>query len=181
MSPVTEGPLLQGITAFAFAAVLAIACVADLRTRRIPNALVLVTLALGMAQSMMHFGVWQGGGRALAGLSVGLAIWLPFWLLGMMGGGDVKLFAAGAAWLGAGGAVEGALLAGLCGGVLSLAYMLYQHGLSYTIVRVSHGMQQPSTLREASSAKWSRRMPYALAMSAGLALAAWRPGILQLM
>jgi prepilin peptidase CpaA len=180
--PVTiEGPLLQGVSAFAFATMLAMACVADLRTRRIPNALVLVTFALGMAQSIVHFGVWQGGGRAAAGMLTGLAIWLPFWLLRMMGGGDVKLFAAGAAWLGVSGAVEGALLAGLCGGVLSLAYMLYQHGLSYTIVRVSHGMQQPSTLREASSAKWSQRMPYALAMSAGLALAAWRPGLLQLM
>jgi prepilin peptidase CpaA len=176
-----EGPLLQGISAFAFAAVLGIACVADLRTRRIPNALVLVTFALGMAQSIVHFGLWQGSGRAVAGMLTGLALWLPFWLLRMMGAGDVKLFAAGAAWLGASGAVEGALLAGLCGGVLSLAYMLYQHGISYTIVRVSHGMQQPSALRESSSAQWSQRMPYALAMSAGLALAAWRPGLLDLM
>ena len=51
--PVTiEGPLLQGVSALAFATMLAMACVADLRTRRIPNALVLVTFALGMTQSI---------------------------------------------------------------------------------------------------------------------------------
>lgn len=162
----------------AFAALLALACVSDLRTRRIPNWLVVVIAVAGIGVAIATQGVVHGGARSLAGLAAGLALWLPFWLLRMMGGGDVKLFAAGAAWLGPAGALEGALLAALCGGLLSLVYLLLQHGVPYTLMRLAHGLAQPSALREAAPTKWDRRMPYGLAMVAGLLIAAWRPGIL---
>lgn len=161
-----------------FAVLLAAACVSDLRTRRIPNVLVLATAVTGVGVTIASLGILHGAGRALGGMGVGLALWLPFWLLRMMGAGDVKLFAAGAAWLGPAGAFEGALLAALTGGVLSLLYLLFQHGFSYTVMRLAHGLRQPGALREAAPTKWDRRMPYALAMTSGLLLAAWRPGIL---
>lgn len=170
--------MLGGVVGAVFASLLVAACVSDLRTRRIPNVLVLAIALTGLGVGMAFEGPLQGGGRAIMGLGAGLALWLPFWLLRMMGAGDVKLFAAGAAWLGPAGALEGALLAGLCGGVLSIVYLLFQHGFSYTLMRLAHGMQQPSALREVAPAKWDRRMPYALAMAAGLLIAAWRPGIL---
>lgn len=173
-----SGTTVQWVGGFVFAALLVAACVADLRTRRIPNALVLSLVILGVIVAIASRGLVSGGGRSLAGAGSGLAIWLPFWLLGMMGGGDVKLFAAGAAWLGPSGALEGALLAGLFGGVLSVGYLLFQHGFTYTFMRLSHGLQHPPALREAAPSKWDRRMPYALAMCAGLAIEAWRPGIL---
>lgn len=173
-----EGPVMGGVVGAMFASLLVAACVSDLRTRRIPNALVLVIALLGIGIGVVVEGPVQGGGRALLGLGAGLGLWLPFWLLKMMGAGDVKLFAAGAAWLGPAGALEGALLAGLCGGFLSILYLLFQHGFSYTLMRLAHGLQQPSALREVAPTKWDRRMPYGLAMAAGLLIAAWRPGIL---
>ena len=173
-----EGPLWPRLEVLTFAALLVTACVTDLRTRRIPNQLVVFGVVAGLALAMVTDGVVAGGGRALGGFAAGMAIWLPFWLLHMMGGGDVKFFAAGAMWLGPHGAVEAAMLAGLCGGALSLVYLVAQHGFTHTLIRLSYGMQHPSLLRVTAPAKWDRRMPYALAMAAGLAGAARWPGLL---
>ena len=162
----------------AFALLLAAACVSDLRTRRIPNALVLALAAAGLVFAVVSRPWLAGLGFSLGGLATGLAIWLPFWLLGMMGAGDVKLFAAGAAWLGAGEAVEAALLAAFAGGALSLLYWMVAHGPSLTFMRLAQGVHEPAALRGEAPERWQRRMPYGLAMAAGLLLAAWRPGFL---
>lgn len=177
MSIAFAGSMLSLAEASTLAGVLIAACVSDLRTRRIPNGLVVVGVVAGLGFGLMDGGL-AGMVRAAGGVATGLAIWMPFWMLHMMGGGDVKLFAAGAAWLGPSGAVEAAMLAGLCGGVLSLAYVLRRYGVTHTAVRLANSMQQPQILRETSLSEWDRRMPYALAMSAGLAGAAWWPGLL---
>lgn len=153
------------------------ACAADLRTRRIPNRLVLVTALVGLAAQRM-FGAGAGLQAGVGGLLVGLALWLPFWLLGMLGGGDVKLFAAGAAWLDPRGAVEAALFAGVAGGLLAMLWLVRTRGLTFTMLRLRIGVQQPTLLRESTVTAHDHRLPYALAMSAGLLLAWWRPGLL---
>lgn len=169
---------VAGIGWAVFIALLGVACLTDLKTRRIPNSLVSVLAVCGVLAATASHGIMRGGGQAVAGAATGLAIWLPFWLLGMMGAGDVKLFAAGAAWLGPAQAVEGALFAGLCGGLLSLAYVVFKHGASHSAMRIAMGVSQPLALREVAPPTWERRLPYALAMTAGLLLAAWRPGTL---
>ena len=68
--------------------------------------------------------VWPGLVRALSGLALGFSIWIMFHVAGGMGAGDVKLFAAAAAWLGPGGAWRAALVAALAGGVLSLGALI---------------------------------------------------------
>ena len=161
----------------ALTALLLIACLADLRTRRIPNALVLVIVLVGAAATMTAYGAWSGITRSLAGAATGFAIWIPFWLLRMMGGGDVKLFAAGAAWLAPMQAVHAAMFAGIAGGVLSLAYLMFAHGVGYAVLRVANGLSQPSSLRQVAPPVWERRMPYGLAMSAGLLLSVVYPGL----
>ena len=175
---VAVGPTAAGIAWGAFALLLGAACVSDLRTRRIPNVLVLVLAAAGVVFALLSRPWLSGLGLSLGGLATGLAIWLPFWLMGMMGAGDVKLFAAGAAWLGAGQAVQAALLAAFAGGALSLIYWLIVHGPSLTFMRLAQGVHEPGALRGEAPERWQRRMPYGLAMAAGLLLAAWRPDIL---
>lgn len=170
-------PLLQ-INALSLAALLSVACVTDLRTRRIPNGLIVAGLLTGVVLAVVTDGLWAGAQRAVGGFATGMLIWMPFWLLRMMGGGDVKLFATGAIWLGATGAVEAAMLAGLSGGVLSLLYLLRQYGVQHTLQRIAIGVRYPAVLREAAPTSWDRRMPYALAMAAGLAGAARWPGLL---
>ena len=174
----SAGPTLDVYWGAAYVLLLTTGCVWDLRTRRIPNSLVLTIALLGIGRALIAQPWPDGAIASIAGLGVGLVIWLPFWLLRMMGAGDVKYFAAGAAWLGVGGAVEGALLAALAGGVVSLGYMLARQGVTFTAVRLAHGWRQPAVLRQEPHNNAARRVPYALAMAAGLLLAAWRPGLL---
>ncbi len=100
-----------------------IACVTDVRSRRIPNVLTLG----GAAAALVFHAVTAGGagvGAATIGWLVGTAVFLPFFLLGGMGAGDVKLMAALGAWLGPAEAFAIAIYASLAGGVLALGVAL---------------------------------------------------------
>jgi prepilin peptidase CpaA len=155
---------------------LGLACASDLRTRRIPNMLVLATALIGITVSMAAKPVAAGLIQALAGLGTGLAIWFPFYAFRMIGAGDVKLFAAASTFLGARLAVEGALYTALFGGVLSIVFMVIDSGWSWTVLRVGQAVHNPALVQENPGSR--RRMPYALAIAAGVLTALWAPGLI---
>jgi prepilin peptidase CpaA len=66
---------------------------------------------------------------ALSGWAVGLMLFLPFFLLGGMGGGDVKLLAALGAWIGPGDVIWLAIYTSLAGGVLGVGIALSRNYL----------------------------------------------------
>ena len=169
------GPAPVVVGSVVLVVLLTIACVSDLRTRLIPNRLVLVTIAAGFAFALVANSAIGGLSHAGAGLLTGFAVWFPFYLLRMLGAGDVKLYAAAATFLGARGAIEGALYTALFGGVLALVYMVISSGWMSTVIRLGHATQHPAMLRNAPSAN-HRRMPYALAISVGVLTAFWWPG-----
>ena len=171
----SEGPALVVVGSVLLVGLLAAACASDLRTRLIPNRIVLATIAAGVVFAVVANPGISGLSRAGAGLLTGFAVWFPFYLLRMLGAGDVKLFAASATFLGARGAVEGALYTALFGGALALVFMVFSSGFTWTFIRLGHGVQHPAMLRNAPSAH-GRRMPYALAISAGVLAAFWWPG-----
>ena len=75
----------------------AIACVTDIRSRRIPNVLTFGS----SAAAVVFWGVssgWAGLAWSACGWVVGCVLFLPWFLLGGMGAGDVKLLAALGAW-----------------------------------------------------------------------------------
>jgi prepilin peptidase CpaA len=96
-----------------------IACATDIKSRRIPNVL---TFSAAVAAIAYHtaLGGWTGFQSATLGWLAGAAAFMPFFLLGGMGGGDVKLLAALGAWMGPAGAFIVALYASLAGGVLAV-------------------------------------------------------------
>ena len=100
-----------------------IACVTDIRTRRIPNVL---TFGAALAALVFHGATagLQGLTHAALGWVVGVAIFMPFFLLRGMGGGDIKLLAALGAWLGPGDAFWLAVYASLAGGVMAIVFSL---------------------------------------------------------
>lgn len=100
--------------------VLGVAAYYDFRSHRIPNRVVLAGLLSAVAlNTLLAAGI--GGWSSLAGLGLGLALMLPFYLLRALGAGDVKLIAVVGAFLGP-LALLGALLAiGLTGGLLAVA------------------------------------------------------------
>jgi prepilin peptidase CpaA len=113
------------------------AVVTDLRTRRISNRLTYSTAAVGLAVHALTGG-WGGLTWSALGLLVGLAVLLLPFLLGAMGGGDVKLLAAIGALQGPQFVLLTAVYAGLAGGVLALSYLIHHRGLA-AAVRYSAG------------------------------------------
>jgi prepilin peptidase CpaA len=157
----------------AFTALLVMASVYDIRTRRIPNRLVGMLVVLGLLYSLINASMTHAtlfGG--VLGLLLGLVLWLPFYLMGWLGAGDVKLFAASGAWLGPDLTLEAALLAALAGGILALIWMLRAYGMRGTAVTASLLEASPSVVPQRSSVARGA-VPYGVALATGVLVAAW--------
>lgn len=102
------------------------ACVTDLRSRRIPNA-----LTFGSAAAAVIYHLFAGGTsgllHAVFGWAAGVAVFFVPFALGGMGGGDIKLLAALGAWLGPTAALWLALYTGVAGGVMAVVVAM-AHG-----------------------------------------------------
>lgn len=163
------------VTGIILTSMLIAACWTDLRARRIPNLLVVVTATAGIILAVATSSWLAGFAHAGGGLLTGLAIWLPFFAFGMLGAGDVKLYAAASTFLGARSAVEGALYTALYGGLLAAMFMIATSGWSAALFRIGSAAHEPMLLRQDTSHQ-RRRMPYALAIAAGVLTALWWPG-----
>jgi len=95
------------------------AMVDDLARRHIANWIPMAALAGGFGWQIGRDG-WHGSLTALLGTAAGFSVFLVFYLLGGMGGGDVKLMAGFGALLGAVRLLEAALWAAAIGGVIAL-------------------------------------------------------------
>jgi prepilin peptidase CpaA len=154
--------------------ILALAASTDLLTHRIPNALTAPTLAIGLILQALSEG--QAGILfALAGMSVGLAALLPFYLLRGMGAGDVKLMAAVGSFLGPLGALHAAAVTLVLGALLGVSVMV---GRRFALARapaarlaeVLHGSgPAPASVRK-------EKFPYAVAIAGGAVVWMWHQG-----
>lgn len=161
---------LVGLLALLLAAVMA-----DIRTRKVPNKLIVIGALSGTAFALLPDGI--GFGQSIGGLFLGLAMLLPMYALRAMGAGDLKLMACIGSFLGIEATFLSTLFALAAGGVLALLYSARAGSLMqvvsnmkmfvfHTIVRVSGG-----GLPRADDMPVSRtRMPYSLAISAGVIL-----------
>lgn len=173
------GSVLELMSGVLFTGMLAYASVSDLRTRRIPNWLVLLLAVSGLLFSTVVDPLLPGMWNGLRGLGLGLALWLPLYLLGWLGAGDVKLFAAAGAWLGPAGALEGTVFAGLAGGVLAIAWLLYRRGLMGPVVAVAFArLGWRELVRAPRHVPLRERLPYGIALALGALVAGWFPGII---
>lgn len=103
------------------------AAITDIRTRQIPNSLVLFLACLGLVRLAMD--LWAGFELAAVGLDLALAglVFLggiALFATGLMGGGDVKLMAAASIWFGTAGTVEFLISTVLAGGVLACFFLM---------------------------------------------------------
>jgi prepilin peptidase CpaA len=116
------------ILSLAAIAIFVAAAVTDWRSRRIPNELVLALAGLGLAR--IAFSVAETGAVPSIDVLVAFAVFAAGALafhLNLLGGGDVKLMAAGALWTGAAVADEFLIMTLLAGGVLALCYIVRGH------------------------------------------------------
>lgn len=154
------------------------ACVTDVRTRRIPNAL---TFGAAAAALVFHAVAPSGQGltSAVEGWFVGAALmFLPFALRGL-GAGDVKLVAALGAWLGPLNAMWLVVYTTIAGGVLSLVVAAFHGYLKQALANIwlllQHwavvGLRPLDTISlEGSNGP---RLAYALPIFAGVLLNLW--------
>lgn len=98
----------------------AIACVSDWRDRRIPNVLTISAAVAAIASQALIHGT-PAATTAATGWLVGIALFFPFFALGGLGAGDVKLLGALGAWLGPAVVLRVAMYSAMAGGLLGLA------------------------------------------------------------
>lgn len=108
---------------------LLIAAVIDWRSRRIPNWLSLSLAATGFVSTLLP-GAALSPAQAFIGFAVGFAIPFVLFVMGALGGGDVKLLAAIGAWVGAAGVFKVFLAAAVVGMIIVLVQSAYQRRLT---------------------------------------------------
>jgi len=159
-------------------AVAIVASAFDLRTRRIPNA-----LTFGAAIAAVAFHVVVGGAiglvTAAAGWALGVALFLPFFALRGLGGGDVKLLGAIGAWLGPAAILYVAFYSTLAGGVLGIVVALQTRYLRQALSNLKFlgtfwltvGLQPVESV--SLDRKDTPRLAYAVPVLAGLLVTVW--------
>jgi prepilin peptidase CpaA len=108
----------------------------DLRSRRVPNALTVGIAVVGLALSAAHVSDVSLL-AALGGLAIGCALMLPGHVLGGMGAGDVKLFAALGTMLGPTRIVMAFLYTAIAGGILAVSVARRRRTLGATLERTA--------------------------------------------
>lgn len=169
-------------------ALLAAAVVSDIKSRRIPNRLVLQGLALAAAMHLMSLLLGQAPlapsplWSPPAGVLAGFAFLLPLYLIGACGAGDVKLMAMVGAFVGPGVALSAGVYTLVAGGVLSLAVMALRGVTLQTLSNVRFILTEwrmrahtGTHLRLAPLAATAARLPYGVAIAAGTLLALLQP------
>jgi prepilin peptidase CpaA len=152
----------------------------DVRYRRIPNVLVLSALLAGVSINTAFAG-WQGTLSSLEGFALAFFPMLLMHIFGAMGAGDVKLFGAVGAVLGAGLVPLAFVLVVMLGALLAVYTMLRAgtvfstlHGVFRIFVGLLPGWEMP---RFAIAADRKHTIPYGVAIMLGslLAVAAFQP------
>jgi len=157
--------LIQGCALLAAS----VAAAFDVWSRRIPNWLTFGTLLVGIALNVALHG-FSGLISALAGIVLGAAMLLPFYVVGAMGAGDVKLLAALGALLGPQQLVSVAVYGAIVGGVMSLILLALRG-------EVLAGWGASVLARRAPRLS-GLTAPYGVAIASGVYLSMILPGVL---
>jgi prepilin peptidase CpaA len=106
------------ITTVVFISIMAVAMFADVRTNRIPNAVVGAGLVLALV--LQSAAGWSALGSGFLGAALALLLTIPLFALGAIGAGDSKLFAVVGAFMGPQGFIMALLASAVIGGVLGV-------------------------------------------------------------
>jgi prepilin peptidase CpaA len=156
-------------------AVVALAACMDVRTLRVPN---WITLPALLASLLLHYlqGGWASCLSALLAASIAGAIFAVFFVVGGMGGGDVKLIVAVSAALGLNSLPELLVFTSLCGGAMAIFVAVRHKQVRQTLLNVSSlaahhqavGLVPHPDLHIRN--EHSLRIPYAVAIAGGVLL-----------
>jgi prepilin peptidase CpaA len=143
----------------------------DVRTARIPNWLTYGGLAAALvSRAAMGWIEFRSG---LMGLLIAGGMFLLLFLIGGMGGGDVKLMAAVGTWAGSTQALPVLITSAIVGGLLAVLYMILGRRILLTLRNsleliqhhVSSGIRPHPYLNVQEAG--TMRVPYGLAIAMG--------------
>ena len=150
--------------------IISLALYTDLRWRKIPNCLTLPAIALGFIMNFLG-NSWNGLVFAFFGLLVGMGLLILPFMLGAMGGGDVKLLGALGALVGSYSVFNIFLYTSLVGGVIAIIAALANKNLLDTFKKMWLFLKCLFLFRApeagTSGFKKSVPMPYGVAIGAG--------------
>jgi len=169
-----RGSGLHSIAWWPTVLVLAVSTFTDLRSRRIPNWLVLPFLVIGLMVSFVPKS-WHGVGivQSLEGMGLGLLLVGVLAFMGGMGMGDVKLCAAIGAWIGPKQLFVALVLTGIVGGIMAVIWAIAGGflgelftGTSDLLFRRRKGEESVESQHTLAN-PLARKMPYAPAIAIG--------------
>jgi prepilin peptidase CpaA len=146
--------------------------VIDVRSARIPNRLTYTALPAALMLRTAVLGL-SGLKSGALGMLVAGGLFLLLFVLGAMGGGDMKLMAAVGAWVGSTQVVMLILAAALAGGILAIGRIIFSNAVGQTLRNIMHlicyrltsGLQPHPELNVQSSG--SQRVPFGVAIAVG--------------
>ena len=155
------------------AAITIVAAFTDIRSRRIPNWLVLSGLAAGFGLNIILSG-WPGLKSAALGFGLALLIYVPLFILRAMGGGDVKLMAAVGCLAGPQAWLIIFILASVAGGLYAIFLLLARGALGGALSNILHIVKELVRLRLPFRSKPQLDIGHSLALSVphGVSIAA---------
>lgn len=155
------------------AAVVLVAAVTDVRSRRISNWLTLAGVVAGIVLNSFLNVDRYNWRTALMGLGLAFAVYFPLYLLRGMGAGDVKLMAAVGAVMGPANWFAIFLLSNILGGVAAVLLLLSKGRLWGTLRNVGYMLYELAHLRPPYMRKEELdvQSPKAMTMPHGLAIA----------
>ena len=161
-SPASIHLLVLGL----FFGLLAVAVLTDVEALRIPNRLCLALIAIYPAHLLASPMAVDWPGALVLATAVFVA-GLGAFAAGWMGGGDVKLMAATALWVGPGSFSLFVLVTAVVGGLISL---LMLSGIRFTVAQIADS----AGLGDIRDVILGRSIPYGVAIAAGGWVAGWR-------
>ncbi len=108
--------------------ILAVAAWMDLRTNRISNHLIILGLLFGYISNIVKFG-WLGNIYFFIRISVPVLLFYLFFLMHVLGAGDIKLFSVISSFIGLWGFSEVVAYSFLAGAAASIMVLIYHQNL----------------------------------------------------
>lgn len=162
--------LIQISLLMIFPALAIVAALKDVTSYTIPNWISLALIAAFFPTALVSGATWPAIGLCLAIGVGGLLLGMGMFAAGWIGGGDAKLFAASALWIGWPAAVPFMLATGLAGGALTFGILALRSGWLEPVLAGG-----PAWLRKLGAQGGD--IPYGVAIAAG-ALATFPQGAL---
>jgi len=149
-----------------------VGAVTDVRGARIPNKLTYTALLAALSLRSTLLGL-DGLKSGALGMLIAGGLFLVLFVLGAMGGGDMKLMAAVGAWVGSTQVATLILAAAIAGGVLAIIRIVFRNMVGETLrntirliyYRLTSGLQPHPELNVQSPG--SQRVPFGVAIAVG--------------